>query len=228
MAKSENRGMLTLDALKKRVESDEIETIIVAFTDHYGRLLGKRYDADFFLESAVEDGAHACDYLLTTDMEMEPVQGYRMANWELGYGDFHLVPDLATLREASWLNKTAIILCDVRNNSDHKPIYEAPRSILRNQIEQLGRLGYESYAASELEYYLFEPGFKEARLDGYQDLDPVGWYLEDYHILQGSRVEYFTSAARRHLKNSGIPVENSKGEWGMGQHELNIKYAKTH
>ena len=227
MAKSENRGMLTLDALKKRVESDEIETIIVAFTDHYGRLLGKRYDADFFLESAVEDGAHACDYLLTTDMEMEPVQGYRMANWELGYGDFHLVPDLATLREASWLNKTAIILCDVRNNSDHKPIYEAPRSILRNQIEQLGRLGYESYAASELEYYLFEPGFKEARLDGYQDLDPVGWYLEDYHILQGSRVEYFTSAARRHLKNSGIPVENSKGEWGMGQHELNIKYAKT-
>jgi len=30
---------------------------------------------------------------------------------------------------------------------------------------------------------------------------------------------------RRHLKQSGIPVENSKGEWGRGQHELNVRYA---
>ncbi|MFQ5448859.1 MAG: glutamine synthetase, partial [Saprospiraceae bacterium] len=83
------KGLLTLEELKGKTSRDEIETVIVAFTDHYGRLMGKRFDAEFFVENAAADGTHGCDYLLTTDMEMEPVPGYRFANWELGYGDFH-------------------------------------------------------------------------------------------------------------------------------------------
>ena len=227
MAGLENKGILTLNSLKQLVDNEEITTVIVAFTDHYGRLLGKRYDADFFLESVIDDGAHACDYLLTTDMEMEPVQGYQSANWELGYGDFHLEPDFGTLRKADWLPQTAIVLCDIRDINDHQPVFTAPRSVLRNQIAQLNELGFQSSAASELEYYLFENDFREANELKYDDLKPAGWYLEDYHILQGTRTEFFTAAARRHLKNSGIPVENSKGEWGLGQHELNVRYALT-
>src|SRR5436853_4665669 len=100
--------MLTLDALAELVDTGDIDTVIVAFSDHYGRLCGKRYDAEFFLTNIADGGTHACDYLLTTDMEMEPVPGYRFANWELGYGDFHLVPDMATLRRASWLDRTAL------------------------------------------------------------------------------------------------------------------------
>ena len=227
MAGQENKGILTLNSLKQLVDSEDITTVIVAFTDHYGRLLGKRYDADFFLESVIDDGAHACDYLLTTDMEMEPVQGYDSANWELGYGDFHLEPDFGTLRKADWLPQTAIVLCDIRDINDHQPVFTAPRSVLRNQIAQLNELGFQSSAASELEYYLFENDFREANELKYDDLKPAGWYLEDYHILQGTRTEFFTAAARRHLKNSGVPVENSKGEWGLGQHELNVRYALT-
>lgn len=222
-----NRGMLTPEELKNKAESEEIETVIVAFTDHYGRLMGKRYDADFFIESIPKNGAHACNYLLTTDMPMEPVPGYDFANWELGYGDFHLVPDLKTLRVATWLDRTAIVLCDLEDETDHTPIDVAPRSILRKQINQLDDLGYHSFAASELEYYLFENDYRTAHDVGYQNLVPAGWYIEDYHILQGSRTEHFTAAARRNLKHSGIPVENSKGEWGLGQHELNIRYAPT-
>ena len=219
------KGLLTLQQLKEKVSMDEIETIVAAFTDHYGRLVGKRFDAEFFIETA-EDGTHACDYLLTTDMEMEPVPGYQFANWELGYGDFHLVPDPATLREATWLEKTAIVLCDVVDDKTHDHVAEAPRSILRQQIEQARAAGFETFAASELEYYTFENSYREAFQQHFQDLTPTGWYLEDYHILQGTRIEPFTAAARRHLKNSGIPVENSKGEWGLGQHELNVHYAE--
>ena len=109
------RGMLTIDALRQLVADDAIDTVIIAFSDHYGRLLGKRIDAEFFLAEAAQQGTHACDYLLTTDMEMEPVPGYRFANWELGYGDFHLLPDLDTLRRASWLDKSALVLCDVED-----------------------------------------------------------------------------------------------------------------
>ena len=70
---NEARGMLTLDALRGMVAQGEIETVVAGFTDHYGRLMGKRFDAEMFVEQIAEGGGHACDYLLTVDMEMEPV-----------------------------------------------------------------------------------------------------------------------------------------------------------
>jgi glutamine synthetase len=225
-ASSGLRGMLKLDELQKLVGRDEVDTVVVGFTDHYGRLLGKRYDAELFVDEVCAEGTHACDYLLTADMEMDPVAGYRFANWGLGYGDFHLVPDMSTLRRASWLEKTALVLCDVKNEKTHDYVGVAPRTILRRQLEAGRALGYDSYAASELEYYLYRHSYRDAALKGYRDLEPAGWYLEDYHILQGTRNESYTAAARRHLKQSGVPVETSKGEWGRGQHELNVRYAE--
>ena len=218
---------MKLDELAKLTKEGEIETVLVAFTDHYGRLLGKRFDAEMFVEEIAKSGAHACDYLLTVDMEMEPVPGYRFANWELGYGDFHLVPDLATLRQASWLEKSALVLSDVKDEKTHELVDVAPRSILRRQVSRGKETGYAAFAATELEHYLFRTGYRDAALKGYRDLEPAGWYLEDYHLLQGARTESFHAAARRHLKRSGVPVENSKGEWGKGQHELNIRYAEA-
>jgi glutamine synthetase len=220
-------GMLGAQTLREFVDRGEIETVVVGFTDHYGRLFGKRFDPGMFLDDVVNDGAHGCDYLLTTDMEMEPVPGYRFANWELGYGDFHLVPDLMTLRVASWLERTAIVLCDLKNEKTHEYVSVAPRSVLRRQLEHASALGYEAYAASELEHYLFRKSYREAHEQHYRDLVPGGWYLEDYHILQGTRTEDFHAAVRRHLKRSGVPVENSKGEWGPGQHEVNVRYAEA-
>lgn len=221
------RGLLTLEELQEKVEQDEIETVVVAFTDHYGRLMGKRFDAEFFVEDAAEHGTHGCNYLLTVDMEMEPVPGYEFANWERGYGDFHLVPDMSTLRVATWLDKTAMVLCDVKNEKTHDLVSIAPRSLLRQQVEKVANLGYTAMAASELEYYVYEDSYKSAAQKDYNNLEPMGWYIEDYHMLQGAREEKFTAQARRHLKHSGIPVETSKGEWGLGQHELNIRYDES-
>ncbi len=223
----ETRGMLSLEQLRELVVEGAIETVIVGFTDHYGRFGGKRFDAEMFVEQTWLEGTHACDYLVTTDIEMEPLPGYEFASWELGYGDVHLVPDISTLRVASWLDRTAMVICDVIDDKTHSLVPIAPRSILHRQIEALAGNGYESRAASELEYYLFETGYRQAWEAGYRQMVPVGWYLEDYQLMQGARTEGFTAAARRHLKNSGVPVEGSKGEWGLGQHELNIRYAGT-
>jgi glutamine synthetase len=218
------KGKIDLKALKKLSEQGKVENVIVAFTDHYGRLVGKRFDVEFFLSHGAREGTHGCDYLLTTDMEMEPMPGYTMANWEKGYGDFHLVPDLTTLRKVSWNRRTALVLCDVVEEKSHMLQPEAPRSILQKQLDHAKELGFDAMGASELEYYLFNNSFKDAHQLKYHGLEPVGWYLEDYHILQGSRTEFFHARARKHLRKSGIPVENSKGEWGLGQHELNVRY----
>ena len=220
-------GMLSLPELEQGVAHGDIDTVVVAFSDIYGRFMGKRVDAEFFTEVVATEGTHACDYLLTVDMEMEPVQGYSLTNWAKGYGDFHLVPDLTTLRRVSWMEQTAMVLCDVQVDGDHRLVEEAPRSILRRQIDRLEGLGFEAVAASELEYYLFKDSYEDALRKNYHDLATAGGYIEDYHLLQGAREEGFHGAVRRHLRQSGVPVESSKGEWGPGQHELNVRYAEV-
>lgn len=220
-------GLLTLEELRVCASQGAIDTVLVQFTDHYGRFVGKRFDAEFFLDHAARHGADACNYLLTVDMEMNPVPGYTLANWQLGYGDFHLRPDFATLRLAAWLERSALVICDVLDPTGGRLVAPAPRSVLRRQVERLAALGYTAMAGSELEYYLFQTGYREAAERDYRDLHPAGWYLEDYHMLQGARTEPFHAQVRRSLKASGVPVENSKGEWGRGQHELNIRYAEA-
>lgn len=218
-------GMLTPEQLAARVEAGDIETVLLTFTDLYGRQLGKRLDPDFFLEHGTRPGTHACNYLLTVDMNMDPAPGYRFANWEKGYGDFHLVADLATLRTAAWLDKTALVICDVVDPQTHRVIEQAPRSVLKRQLAHAAALGYDVMIGSELEYFIFQNSYRDAAAREYSGLEPAGWYLEDYHVLQGTREEALNAAVRRYLRQSGIPVESSKGEWGRGQHELNLRFA---
>jgi len=221
---SGHQGMLSRAELERLSETGEIDTVDVAFTDHYGRLVGKRYDAGFFVEDALSGGSHACDYLLTVDVGMNPMPGYAFANWEKGYGDLHLVPDLATLRRLSWRERTALVLCDVVSAESHEPVAEAPRSILARQVEAAAALGFSAKGASELEFFAFRDSYRAATEAGWARLQPTSSVIEDYHLLQTAREERLLGAVRRHLAASGVPVENSKGEWGLGQHEVNVRY----
>ena len=217
--------MTSLETLKSLVDEKQVDTIITAFPDLYGRMMGKRFDASFFLDNVAVDGTHGCNYLATVDMEMEPVEGYDFANWSAGYGDFHLQPDFDSLHVATWLDRTAIIFCDVIDDSSHDLVTALPRSILKKQIAAASQQGFTAKAASELEYYLFKDGYENANGRAYHNLQPAGWYLEDYHILHGSRNEPYHGELRRQLAASGIPVESTKGEWGLGQHEINVVYS---
>ncbi|CAN5604232.1 glutamine synthetase family protein [soil metagenome] len=219
---------MTPEELRQRVTDREIDTVVLAFCDHYGRLLGKRVDAEFFLSGldagGDRAGTHVCDYLFTVDMEMEPADGFKFASWSTGYGDVHLVPDLDTARAAAWAPGTAWVMCDVAVVDTHEPVSVAPRSILRRAVDRLSDQGLTAMAGSELEFFVFDHSYRDASRAGYAGLEPAGWYVEDYHLLQGARMEPYVGAARRALRDSGIPVENSKGEAGRGQHEINIRY----
>ncbi|OEO32945.1 glutamine synthetase [Devosia insulae DS-56] len=214
----------TLDQLKADVKAGDIDTVLVAFPDMQGRLIGKRFQAEFFLDGAIDE-THGCDYLLANDIDMEPVPGYEAANWAKGYGDFVMKPDLATLMKAAWLEGTAIILADLVDHHHHEPIPHSPRAILKAQLKRLEKLGLTANFASELEFYLFDESFRSAWDKGYRNLTTAGYYIQDYHIFQTTKEEGVLRDMRRQLQASGIPVENSKGEWGPGQEELNVRYA---
>ena len=216
-------GNLTFEELAAATKSGAIDTVVVAMVDMQGRLIGKRFQAEFFVDGAHAE-THACDYLLANDIEMEPVPGYATASWSKGYGDFILKPDMATLCRVPWLEGTALVLCDVLDHHHHD-LPHSPRAMLRSQIKRLTDRNMRAYLASELEFYLFDESFASARAKRYHALETSGAYIEDYHIFQTTKEEGVMRAIRKGLQGAGIPVENSKGEWGPGQAEINVRYA---
>jgi glutamine synthetase len=214
--------MLTLEELRN---DPSIDTVIMAFTDMQGRLLGKRLHRDFFFEQVDHGhGTEGCNYLLALDMEMEPTPGYEIASWERGYGDFDLHPDLSTLRRIPWLEATAMVLCDVAWR-DGSPVRPSPRQVLRAQLARASALGFEVMVGSELEFYLLRETYEEAHRKGYRDLTPSVPYILDYHILATSYDEPLLRQIRNGMQGAGIRVETSKGEAWPGQQEINFRYA---
>ena len=218
-------GRLTRDALERRVHAGDIDTVLTVFPDMYGRLVGKRITGHFFLSDVLDHGVHACDYLLACDMDMDPVPGYAFASWASGYGDVHVVPDVSTLRVAAWQERSAIVLCDVYEETSGELVEIAPRTILKRQIERAHGADLLPKAGSELEFFLLRDSYEEAWRKNFENLEMFGSYVEDYHILQATREEPIVGAIRRAMDASGVPVEFSKGEWGPGQHEINLRYA---
>jgi glutamine synthetase len=219
------RGIISLDDLVKLVSEGAVDTVVNAICDLQGRLVGKRVTGEFFVEHCVEHGTHFCVYLLGTDIEMTTPGGFPGMNWETGYGDWLARPDWSTLRMIPWLENTAVVLADAADEATGALIPIAPRTILRRQLERAAALGYRPKMATELEFYLLGHSYEEARARSFQNLDRVGWYNEDYQLLQGTKSESLYRQIRNQMSAAGIPVEFSKGEAAPGQHEINLHYA---
>jgi glutamine synthetase len=215
---------MNLDDLRAKVDGDEIDTVLLALTDMQGRLQGKRLTARHFVNEVAEHGAEGCNYLLAVDVEMNPVEGYEMASWERGYGDFSLHPDVATLRPVPWQEGTAIVLCDLAW-SDGSAVAASPRQILRGQLERLAQRGWGTNAATELELLVFRDSYESAWRKQYRDLEPANLYNIDYSLLGTARIEPLIRRIRNSMEHAGLEVENSKGECNLGQHEINFRYA---
>lgn len=214
---------MLLPNLKSLIRSGAVDTVIVALADPFGRLVGKRFRAEVFLDSVAQHGTHGCNYLLTVNMEMDPLDGFKVASWDQGFGDFAFKPDLSTLRLLPWQPGTALVLCDhVRH--DGTLVAESPRSVLRRQLELLAEKGLTCFCASELEFYLFNQTYHSAFAAGYRDLQPSSDYRIDYHLMQPTRDEALMRAIRNGMTTAQVPIESSKGEWSRGQHEINFIY----
>ncbi len=216
-------GNLTLEGLRAAVDRDEIDTVLVAAVDMQGRLMGKRFHARHFADHGWHE-THCCNYLLAVDMEMTPVPGYASANWQRGYGDYAVRPDLATLRRIPWAPGAALVLADLVDHHSGEEVAISPRAILKRQVARARAMGFEPMMATELEFYIFDNSYESLR-GGIAGLVPVSGYNEDYHLFQTAKEEGLMRAVRNGLWGAGIPVENTKGEADAGQHEINIRYS---
>ena len=215
--------MLTLETLPHQIQAGDVDTVVVAFPDLYGRPVGKRVTGAYFLDHVQHHGIEVCDYLFASDIDMTPLPGFAFAGWDTGYGDLHAVVDPQTVRPLPWLPGSVLVLCDLLT-MEGQPVEVSPRRILRRQIERAAGLGLEIKCATELEFYLFRDSFEEAAAKHWHGLVPHAGTVEDYQLLQTSADEYVIGRVRRQMLEAGIPVEFSKGEAGAGQHEINVTY----
>jgi glutamine synthetase len=215
------------EQLEADIRDGRIDTVIAAFGDFHGRLIGKRTDGQFYLDVVAEEGTENCDYLIACDIDNNPVPGFRFTSYDQGYGDMRGVVDRNTVRYLPWLDKTAVVLLDLVDVDSGAPIEESPRRILQRQTEAALAKGYQCKIGSEIEFFLFKETYDEANASGYVGLTPNSPYVEDYHILQTTKEENVLGAIRRGLRDAGMPVEFSKGEAGKGQHELNLTYQEA-
>ena len=166
-------GHLTREQLEQLIRGGQIDTVLMVFPDLQGRLVGKRTTGRFFLQSVADAGTENCDYLIACDMDNNPVPGYQFASYEQGYGDMLAKADWNTVRLIPWVEKTAMIMCDLLNVETHELIEVAPRSILQHQVDAAAAMGFLPMVASEIEFYLFKDTYDEAHDKGYRDLTPL-------------------------------------------------------
>ncbi|SIO04800.1 glutamine synthetase family protein [Vannielia litorea] len=217
-------GNLTLETLKEMAATGEIDTVLVALVDMQGRLMGKRFHVQNFLDHSMEE-THCCNYLLATDLVMSTPPGYKATSWEKGYGDYVMRPDLGTLRHVPWLEGTALVLCDILDHHHHAAVPHYPRAVLAAQVARLEAMGFSAAMATELEFFLFEKDYRTNQKEGYRALVPFNGHNEDYSLFQTTKEEGILRPLRNHLVGAGVPVENTKGEAELGQQELNIRYS---
>ncbi len=215
---------MKLEELREEVAKGTIDTVLLAITDMQGRLMGKRLTARHFVEEVAEHGAEGCNYLLAVDVDMTPVEGFAMASWAGGYGDFVMRPDLDTLRLIPWQEATALCIADVVWH-DGSDVVASPRQVLRRQLARLAERGWGAAAGTELEFMLFRNSYEEAFHKRYQELEPANLFNSDYSLLATARVEPLIRRIRNSMEGAGLPVEDSKGECNFGQHEINFHYA---
>jgi glutamine synthetase len=215
--------MLSKADLERQVAAGDIDTVIVAFCDMQGRLTGKRISARLFVEDVAEHGAECCNYLLAVDVDMNTVDGYAISSWETGYGDMVMTPDFSTLRLLPWLPGTAMVMADL-SWTDGKPVTQAPRGILRTQLDRLAERDMGAVAATELEFMVFDDTFRDAWKSGYRDLTPATDYNIDYAMLASTRMEPLLRDIRTGMEGAGLYCEGVKGECNLGQQEIGFRY----
>lgn len=223
-------GNLTLATLEAEIDAGLIDTVIVAFADMQGRLVGKRVAARLFRDEVASHGAEACNYLLAVDMDMNTVDGYAISSWETGYGDMVLVPDLQTLRRTPWLPGTALVMADLERlppegQTHGERVSVSPREILGRQIARLADRGLVPYVGTELEFMVFDETYRGAWAKGYRDLTPASDYNIDYALLASARMEPLLRAIRLAMDGAGMYCEGVKGECNLGQQEIAFRYA---
>lgn len=216
-------GRLGLGELRSAVKAGLLDTVVLALPNPQGQLKGKRYGARHFMDRVAEGGAEMCKYILATDIDMTPHEGFDLTSWNSGYEDVAVVPDLKTLRRVPWMLRTALVLGDAVG-PDEQPLDVAPRQMLRDQLTQLAAHGLHAQVGLETEFVLYRGTYTKTTPVGPGGLVPVAENNLDYALDHAPALDRYFRRLQGALARAGMPVEAIKTEGAQGQIEITFPY----
>ena len=200
----------------------DFSTVIVAATDVQGRLFGRRVPVARFLDE-LKDGIDVCTCALAWDISQDLSHTMDFEGGRSGWNDFRIIPDLETLRRYPGAPDSAICMADVVDE-DGEAIEEAPRTLLRHQLDRAKQAGYRVVLASELEFYMFHGGATKLRKKDFRKLSPTTLVRSDYSIVGQGAQEPFIGRVRQEMEAAGIEIYACQAEYGLGQWEVNFAH----
>lgn len=208
------------------IKEGKVEYIKIGAPDMEGVFRGKRVASKFFLGS-LEDGFAQCDVLFGWDIAENVLPNLKFSNWERGFADVVMKPDLNTFADVPWEDNVASCVCDLW--SEHgDPVTISPRYLLSTLVERARSLGFEPLAASELEFRFFRENQMSLRdKDFGPNLTPLNPGMNCYAISQASADDHLLGRIARMMRDHGVEIEGYNREHGPGMYEMNIRYANA-
>jgi glutamine synthetase len=209
--------------IEQMIQERDVDTVKIGGPDFDGVFRGKRLPADVFLDG-LEHGFAQGDVLFGWDIAEDLVPGLRFTNWDTGYADLRMRPDLATFRTVPWEEHVATVICDFATESG-EPVQVAPRHVLRRVVERAAARGYSSELALEYEFRIWREDQRSLRAKQWRDLVPISPTTSCYSLARSTGDEFIVGRLRRLMDAHNVPVEGYNREHGEGMYEMNLRHA---
>lgn len=214
---------MDINAVARLIDENHVRSVKIGGGDLDGVYRGKRVGAEHFLHAAEGEGFPQCDVLFGWDIQDEVIGSLPFSNWETGFGDIVMRPDLSTFAVVPWEEGCASVICDFFTEHG-EPLALAPRYVLQRVVERAEEAGYIANMAAELEVRFFREDQESLREKGYSELRPLNPGLNCYSIHHASIDEPVIGRVCEMLNAYGIEVEAYNREHGAGMYEINLRY----
>ncbi|HVL71685.1 MAG TPA: glutamine synthetase [Beijerinckiaceae bacterium] len=163
------------------VEEKGFPHVKVGVADVDGILRGKYLSREKFF-SALEKGFGFCDVIVGWDSNDQLYDNVKYTGWHTAYPDapVRILPE--TGRALPFEDGIPFFLCELADQAEAV----CPRGTLRRVLDRARSLGFETMAAFEYEFFLFDETPDSVREKGYRDLKPLTPGYFGYSVLRSS------------------------------------------
>ncbi len=202
------------------INTDHIQNIKVAITDHHGILRGKYMNSSKFLK-AIQNGFGFCNVIAGLDIDDQLVPNLKGANWGNGYQDAPVEIITDSCRYNPFEPNTPLFLAQFA--SSH--IALCPRQTLQRIVDRAATMGFNPQCALEYEFTVFQQSIDELYHDQFAALIPLTPANCGYSILRSLSHSEFYQQLLSLCHNMNIELESLHTEIGPGVLEAAIAYS---
>ncbi|PVZ70579.1 glutamine synthetase family protein [Pelagibaculum spongiae] len=207
------RDVKTTADARRIVEERNLSHVKVGLFDIDGVMRGKYMSKSKFF-SSLESGFAFCDVVLGWDSDDQLYEGVdiKLTGWDTGYPDAPVKVIPESCRSVPFEGDMLLFLCDFEDRAGKV----CPRNVLKRVLQKAQDMGFDSYAAFEYEFFMFNETPESAREKGYRNLKPITPGNYGYSMIRSSVHADLYHELLELSEQMDFPIEGLHTETGPG------------